>query len=70
MFEQHPHANPTRTLGTHDGTGAGDHDQPFAGFRPYHFNTSQLARLLHLRSEALDARLGFGRWARDLTVSS
>lgn len=54
--------------GSRDGTGAGDHDEPFAGFRPYQFSTRQLARLLQLRSEVLDARLGDGRWAQDLTT--
>jgi hypothetical protein len=49
-----------------DGRGAGDHDQPFAGFRAYQFSTRQLARLLLRRGEALDARLGVGRWAQDL----
>jgi hypothetical protein len=48
------------------GRDAGDHDQPFAGFRPYQFSTRQLARLLQLRSELLDARLGLGRWVQDL----
>ena len=46
-----------------------DHDQPFAGFRPYQFSTRQLARLLQLRSELLDARLGLGRWVQDLGVA-
>ena len=54
--------------GSLDGHGAADHDQPFVGFRAYHFNTRQLARLLHLRSELLDARLGHGRWAQDLAA--
>ena len=49
-----------------DGRGAGDHDQPFAGFRAYQFSTRQLARLLLRRGEVLDARLGVGRWAQDL----
>ena len=48
------------------GHGPGDHDQPFAGFRPYQFSTRQLARLLLRRSEVLEARLGLGRWAQDL----
>jgi hypothetical protein len=52
-----------------DGRGAGDRDQPFAGFRPYQFSTRQLARLLQLRSELLDARLGLGRWVQDLGVA-
>jgi hypothetical protein len=52
-----------------DGRGAGDHDQPFAGFRAYQFSTRQLARLLLRRSEILDARLGLGRWAQDLAAT-
>jgi hypothetical protein len=55
-----------RPPGTRDGTGAGDHDQPLDGFRRQLFNTRQLARLLLLRSEVLEARLGGGRWAADL----
>ena len=49
-----------------DGEGAGDHDQPFAGFRAYVFNTRQLARLLQVRGELLEARLGHGQWASDV----
>jgi hypothetical protein len=56
--------------GTRDGTGAGDHDQPFEGFRRQLLNTRQLARLLLLRSEVLEARLGFGRWAVDVANAS
>jgi hypothetical protein len=43
-------------VGTQDGQGAGDHDQPYRfGWRPrasvpYPFNTRQYARLLVLRS--------------------
>jgi hypothetical protein len=57
---------PAPSLGTRDGTGAGDHDRPFDGFRLQLFTTRQLAGLLLLRGEVLDARLGCGRWARDL----
>jgi hypothetical protein len=53
-------------VGSLDGEGAGDHDQPFIGFRSYVFNTRQLARLLRVRGEILEARLGHGRWASDL----
>lgn len=53
---------------TLDADAATDDDQPFVGFRAYHFNTRQLARLLHLRSELLDARLGHGRWTEDLAA--
>ena len=59
----------SRPRGSLDGTGAGDHDEPFVGFRSYHFSTRQFARLLALRSELLDARLGRGRWAADLAGS-
>ena len=67
-----PPAQPARPAprsaasGGPDDRGAGDHDQPFAGFRAYQFSTRQLARLLLRRGEALDARLGVGRWAQDL----
>jgi hypothetical protein len=61
-----PDTAPTAQLGSHDGQGAGDHDQPFFGFRAYQFRTHELARLLLRRSEALDAKLGQGRWAADL----
>jgi hypothetical protein len=54
-------------IGSHDGTGAGDHDEPYRGFRTYLFNTRQFARLLQLRSDVLEARLGNGRWATDLS---
>ena len=56
--------------GSLDGAGAGDHDEPFLGFRPYQFGTRQRARLLQLRGEALEARLGHGRWALDLVGSN
>ena len=54
------------SLGSHDGQGAGDHDRPFTGFRRACFTTRQLMRLLLLRSAALDARLGYGRWVIDV----
>jgi hypothetical protein len=50
-----PQENTVRRLGTFDGHGAGDHDQPYHfGWRPrttqpYPFNTRQYARLLVLR---------------------
>jgi hypothetical protein len=56
--------------GCHAGDGDTDHDRPFAGFRSYQFNTLQLIRLLHLRGELLEARLGNGRWATDLACGS
>ena len=46
-----------RKTGSKDGEGAGDHDQPFAGFRAYQFSTRQLVRLLLLRGEVLEAKL-------------
>jgi hypothetical protein len=49
-----------------DGTGAGDHDVPFSGYRPSYFTLRQRVRLLALRSEALDGRMGLGRFADDL----
>jgi hypothetical protein len=68
MHDQSPsHTNSCQ--GCHDGSGAGDHDQPFAGFRSSHFSTRQFARLLQLRSELLEARLGHGRWAQDLAAA-
>jgi hypothetical protein len=48
-------------LGTWDGDGAGDHDQPYRfGLRPraespFPFNTRQFARLLMLRGRLRDA---------------
>ena len=65
MFDQSVPDHQLGDRGTLDGHGAADHDQPFVGFRTCHFTTRQLARLLHLRSELLDARLGYGRWAHD-----
>ena len=56
------------TAGSHDGVGAGDHDQVFVGYRAYVFSTRQLARLLQVRGEVLEARMGQGRWASDLTA--
>jgi hypothetical protein len=66
--EQISTTNPSAP-GSHDGSSAGDHDQPYAGFRSYQFGTRQLARLLQLRGELLEARLGHGRWAADLAAS-
>ena len=65
-----PDATPTAYLGSHDGQGAADHDQPFFGFHAYQFRTRELARLLLLRSEVLEAKLGQGQWAEDLTPDS
>ncbi len=57
-----------RRPGTHDGVGAGDHDQPFVGWRNYHFSTHQMVRLLLLRGEDLGSRLAPGRYSADLTA--
>jgi hypothetical protein len=52
----HSLETPLTTHGTHDGTGAGDHDHPYRfGRRPrasatYPFSTRQYVRLLLLRS--------------------
>src|SRR6266568_7405629 len=52
----HSLESPLIASGTHDGTGAGDHDQPYRfGRRPrasatYPFSTRQYVRLLLLRS--------------------
>ena len=56
--------------GSLDGHSAGDHDQPFAGYRAYQFSTRQIARMLQVRSDVLEARLGYGRWASDLVASA
>ena len=51
-------------LGSRDGDGAGDHDQPYRfGWRPrasvpYPFNTRQYARLLVLRGRVQDGLAG------------
>ncbi len=53
-------ANATSTVGSLDGDGSADHDQPYRfGFRPraiapYPFNTRQYARLLVLRGRVRD----------------
>jgi hypothetical protein len=52
------------SVGSHDGVGAGDHDQPFRfGWRPraqvpYPFNTRQYGRLLVLRGRVQDGLIG------------
>lgn len=57
------HDRPAADVGTLDGTGAGDHDQPYYFGRrprssvPYPFNTRQYARLLILRSRIRDKPL-------------
>jgi hypothetical protein len=60
-------SQPTRThAGTLDGSGAGDHDQPFrfgrlpTSLAPYPFSTRQYARLLVLRSRVEAGQAGRG----------
>lgn len=60
---------PIAGSGSKDGTGAGDHDERFDGFRSYQFSTQQLVRLRALRSEAWDARTGCGRFVRDVIAA-
>jgi hypothetical protein len=58
-------------VGTRDGLGAGDHDQPYRfGYRPsatttYPFSTRQYVRLLVLRGRVQDGDIDEGdlRWA-------
>ena len=69
MSEQPTSTSNRSPRGSLDGVGASDHDEPFGGFRSYQFSTRQLARLLQLRGEVLEARLGHGRWAPDLVRS-
>ena len=69
MNDEHITTSDPRVRGSHDGTSAGDHDQPYAGVRAYQFNTHQRVRLLQLRGELLEARLGHGRWAPDLAAA-
>jgi len=62
-MSDHPvHPSNVVSPGSLDGTGSGDHDEPYRGFRGYLFNTRQFARLLQVRSDVLEARLGYGRW--------
>jgi hypothetical protein len=69
MPEQPGSTSDRSPRGSFDGAGAGDHDQPFAGLGSYQFSTRQLARLLQLRGQVLEARLGHGRLALDLVGS-
>jgi hypothetical protein len=69
MGEQPTSTTDGSPRGSFDGTGAGDHDESFSGFHAYQFSTRQRVRLLQLRSELLDARLGQGRWATDVVPS-
>ncbi|HLZ22645.1 MAG TPA: hypothetical protein VKQ30_11040 [Ktedonobacterales bacterium] len=58
--------SPAALVGSKDSAGARDHDQPFAGFRAYQFSTRQLARLLMLRGQVLEAKLCRSLLAADL----
>jgi hypothetical protein len=55
---------PPRPIGSLDGEGAGDHDQPYRfgrrprGSVPYPFNTRQYARLLVFRGRLQDRLAG------------
>jgi hypothetical protein len=69
MGEQSTSTSDGIPRGSLDGSGAGDHDELFSGFHAYQFSTRQLARLLQLRGELLDARLGQGRWVLDVASS-
>ena len=62
-------STPTQS-GSHDGSGAGDHDQPFFGFRSYPFPTREYLHLLLMRSEVLDAKLGNGRYTDDIAAAA
>jgi len=68
MNEQSTSVTTDCGAGSLDGAGAGDHDQIFIGYRAYQFSTRQLARLLQVRGEVLEARLGNGRWASDVAA--
>jgi hypothetical protein len=56
--QQHTHAD--GSVGTHDGLGAGDHDEPYRFGRlpragePYPFSTRQYVRMLVLRGRVQD----------------
>ena len=64
MISQQPQLNTDDRVGTRDGLGAGDHDQPYRfGWKPrasvpYPFNTRQYGRLLVLRGRVQDGLLG------------
>jgi len=63
MISQQPQLNTDDRVGTRDGLGAGDHDQPYRfGWKPrasvpYPFNTRQYGRLLVLRGRVQDGLL-------------
>jgi hypothetical protein len=64
-----------RPIGSRDGAGAGDHDQPYRFGRPranvpYPFNTRQYARLLVLRGRLQDRHAGEDQAHRTSSVSA
>jgi hypothetical protein len=56
----------TDETGSKDGDGAGDHDVPFGGFRPNQFSIREMSRLLILRGQVMDAKMGWGPFVDDL----
>jgi hypothetical protein len=62
-------------VGTHDGFGAGDHDQPYRFGRcpralaPYPFNTRQYMRLLVLRGRVQDGLVASDDFVRAAGVA-
>ncbi len=64
MTSQQPQLHTDDRVGTRDGLGAGDHDQPYRfGWKPrasvtYPFNPRQYGRLLVLRGRVQDGLLG------------
>jgi hypothetical protein len=64
ISDQQQLLEPHRIVGSRDGLGAGDHDQPYRfGWRPraqvpYPFNTRQYGRLLVLRGRIQDGLIG------------
>lgn len=57
------------TKGSHDGTGAGDHDEAYEFGNPM-LNTREHARLIMLRGLVMDARRGEYGGAADGDVAS
>jgi hypothetical protein len=64
ISDQQQLLEPHRIVGSRDGLGAGDHDQPYRfGWRPraevpYPFNQRQYGRLLVLRGRIQDGLIG------------
>jgi hypothetical protein len=53
------------TASTPSTTSEPSRDEEFVQFRPFHFNDRQRARLLVLRGQIADGRLGIGRFVED-----